>query len=133
MEQQYYTKEELELLNTPSASEALPPQPIHAAPESMGVTPEQQELMAKLQSTSTGVRSAGELTSAVFFIIFGLVFMIIPLSMGLTMALAMKATGDLDGGFWLVPLGMVSIFVLAGGAVVIKGVKKLVRYIKKKP
>ncbi len=153
MSDQYYTKEELELLNSsePVPQEPQPiryttaapdgqPQPMDDVPPSMAnYTPEQLELIAKMQgrtviptSTESTVQKGSAVAGAVFSIIFGLVFMLGPLMMGLTMAMSMKATGDLDGGYWLAPLAMVSIFVLVGATIVVKGIITLVKHIKNK-
>ncbi len=153
MSDQFYTKEELELLNS---SEPVPqePQPIRyntAAPNGMSqpmddvppsmanCTPEQLELIAKMQgktvistSTISTEQKGSAITGAVFSIIFGLVFMLIPLMMGVTTVLSMKATGDFDGVVAFVPLVMVGIFVMVGATTVVKGIIKLVKHIRNK-
>ena len=153
MSDQYYTKEELELLGSsePVPQEPQPiryttpapngiSQPIDDVPPSMAnYTPEQLELIAQMQGktviptgTMSTVQKGSEITSAVFSIIFGLVFMLIPLMMGVTAVLSMKATGDLNGVVAFIPIVMIGLFVMVGATTAVKGVIKLVKHIKNK-
>ncbi len=134
MEQHYYTKEELELLNTPSAEVELPPEPVSYAPQNgtdAPAAPEQLEHTAQMHPKSIEIGKGSQLVRAVLSIVFGLVFMGVPLMIGLTLVLSMKATGDIDGPLLLVPLVMVSIFVFVGGRIMVSGIITLVKFIKK--
>lgn len=134
MEQHYYTKEELELLNTPSSEAELPSEPVRYAPqngtEALPASA-QQEHTVQMNPTSIGIGKGAQLVRAVFSIVFGLVFMGFPLMIGLTLVLSMKETGDVDRTLLFIPLVMVSIFVFVGGRILISGIMTLVKFIKK--
>ncbi len=133
MEQQYYTKEELELLNTPSPEAELPPEPVRYAPQN-GTDSQAASVQyepTQMNTKSIGIGKGAQLVRAVFSIVFGLVFMGFPLMIGLTLVLSMKETGDVDRALLFIPLVMVSIFVFVGGRILISGIMTLVKFIKK--
>ena len=133
MEQHYYTKEELELLNTPSPEAELPSEPVRYAPQN-GTDSQPASVQyepAQMNPKSIDIGKGAQLVRAVFSIVFGLVFMGFPLMIGLTLVLSMKETGDVDRALLFIPLVMVSIFVFAGGRILISGIMTLVKFIKK--
>lgn len=139
MSDTFYTKEELELLGASAEEEPMPQTAPMGQQYPQGMSYQQQEnaphFIQAMQDPSSktyrNVHMGMAVANSVKLIVFGLIFALIPLFMLTTVVYAMKADG-VGGIVTAIPVLMISLFVLVGVGVFVKGIRELIRAIKNK-
>ncbi len=142
MEQPYYTPEELELLNqAPSqlSEPQNPPQTVVDYREQIPQMPTDDTVYEKVndfrQTAAPAVEkinSVSSVISAAISIFVGIMFIAVPLSMMSSMIFISQSAGAEEQMITLMPIGFLLIFIIIGALVAIKGVKNLIKCIRKK-
>ncbi len=144
MSEQFYTDEELALMNSMSDAQPqptatnehpdAPPQVSYStAPDTSAsgrIADGFEKLSASLNDDTHPVKRGIEVARAAYSIILGSLFVIIPLVIFVPSFITVIGADAGIAGY--IPILMVSIFVLVGGSVVFKAIKQLIRAIKGK-
>lgn len=136
MDNNFYTPEELAFLeNNPQQQQQLPEPPeqasqVHCSPSMITSTPEEQMLAAqsKLNQYEKPVSVAHEVVQ----IIAGLIFMLVPMFLGVSFFHSMRSTVAYETPVTLMPFAFLGIFIIVGLTNIIKSIVRLVKMLKEK-
>ncbi len=141
MEQPYYTPEELELLNQVPSQPSEPqnlPQNVVDYREQIPLAPTDtvyekvNDFRQNVAPAVDKINSTASIVSAAISVFVGIMFIAVPLSMMSSMIFIFQSADAEEQTITLMPIAFLLVFIIVGVWTAIKGVKNLIKCIRKK-